>query len=185
MITFIYSAVLGGLDAPTGGQSQTNPHPILIRLSDNAVLPNRFRGEYRECFVIAAGYGDISSERAYLRTENLSCVRADGAGDGTGDRVGVRVVGPRGRPPAVCRPQGEQEQHSQGDRRGQRGLVHRRQDRHGGDPRLRQRAADAEGKLQSAPHCDRQNHGTSSIISSARISRNSSAGAGATGKWVG
>jgi conjugal transfer pilus assembly protein TraB len=28
--------------------------------------------------VIAAGYGDISSERAYLRTENLSCVRHDG-----------------------------------------------------------------------------------------------------------
>ncbi len=63
----------------TGGQAQSNPHPVLIRLSDNAVLPNRFRGEYRECFVIAAGYGDISSERAYLRTENLSCVRADGA----------------------------------------------------------------------------------------------------------
>jgi len=71
--------LLGGLDAPTGGQSQTNPHPVLIRLSDNSVLPNRMRGEYRECFVIAAGYGDISSERAYLRTESLSCVRADGA----------------------------------------------------------------------------------------------------------
>jgi conjugal transfer pilus assembly protein TraB len=43
------------------------------------VLPNRVRGDYRECFVIAAGYGDISSERAYLRTESLSCVRSDGA----------------------------------------------------------------------------------------------------------
>ena len=42
------------------------------------MLPNRFRGEYRECFVVAAGYGDISAERAYLRTENLSCVRTDG-----------------------------------------------------------------------------------------------------------
>src|SRR4030095_6422093 len=71
--------LLGGLDAPTGGQSQANPHPVLIRLSDNSVLPNQFRGEYRECFVIAAGYGDISSERAYLRTETLSCVRDDGS----------------------------------------------------------------------------------------------------------
>ena len=78
-VSFTRGVLLGGLDAPTGGQSQSNPHPVLIRLSDNAVLPNRFRGEYRECFVIAAGYGDISSERAYLRTENLSCVRADGA----------------------------------------------------------------------------------------------------------
>ncbi|MBP8267612.1 MAG: TraB/VirB10 family protein [Zoogloea sp.] len=78
-VSFTRGTLLGGLDAPTGGQSQANPHPVLIRLSDNSVLPNRFRGEYRECFVIAAGYGDISSERAYLRTESLSCVRADGA----------------------------------------------------------------------------------------------------------
>lgn len=78
-VSFTRGILLGGLDAPTGGQSQSNPHPVLIRLSDNSVLPNQFRGEYRECFVVAAGYGDISSERAYLRTESLSCVRADGA----------------------------------------------------------------------------------------------------------
>lgn len=77
-VSFTRGVLLGGLDAPTGGQSQTNPHPVLIRLSDNSVLPNRYRAEYRECFVIAAGYGDISSERAYLRTESLSCVRPDG-----------------------------------------------------------------------------------------------------------
>ena len=78
-VSFTRGILLGGLDAPTGGQAQSNPHPVLIRLSHNSVLPNRFRGEYRDCFVIAAGYGDISAERAYLRTENLSCVRADGA----------------------------------------------------------------------------------------------------------
>lgn len=78
-VSFTRGTLLGGLDAPTGGQSQSNPQPVLIQLSDNSVLPNQFRGEYRDCFVVAAGYGDISSERAYLRTENLSCVRADGA----------------------------------------------------------------------------------------------------------
>ncbi|MDO8775940.1 MAG: conjugal transfer protein TraB, partial [Burkholderiaceae bacterium] len=72
-VSFTRGTLLGGLDAPTGGQSQSNPHPVLIRLSDNSILPNRFRGEYRDCFVVAAGYGDISSERAYLRTESLSC----------------------------------------------------------------------------------------------------------------
>ena len=66
-VSFARGTLLGGLDAPTGGQSQSNPQPVLIRLSDNSVLPNRFRAAYRECFVIAAGYGDISSERAYLR----------------------------------------------------------------------------------------------------------------------
>ncbi len=78
-VSFTRGTLLGGLDAPTGGQSQSNPHPVLIRLSDNSVLPNGYRAEYRECFVIAAGYGDISSERAYLRTENMSCVREDGS----------------------------------------------------------------------------------------------------------
>ena len=78
-VSFTRGVLLGGLDAPTGGQSQSNPHPVLIRLSDNSVLPNRYRAEYRECFVVAAGYGDISSERAYLRTESLSCVRSDGS----------------------------------------------------------------------------------------------------------
>lgn len=78
-VSFTRGTLLGGLDAPTGGQSQSNPHPVLIRLASDSVLPNGFRGQYRECFVIAAGYGDISAERAYLRTESLSCVRNDGA----------------------------------------------------------------------------------------------------------
>lgn len=77
-VSFTKAVLLGGLDAPTGGQSQSNPHPVLLRLEDNAVLPNRFRGQVRECFVIGAGYGDLSSERAYIRTERLSCLRADG-----------------------------------------------------------------------------------------------------------
>lgn len=77
-VSFTRGTLLGGLDAPTGGQAQSNPHPVLIRLSDTSVLPNRHRADYRECFVIASGYGDISSERAYLRTGSLSCIRADG-----------------------------------------------------------------------------------------------------------
>ncbi|NUP85813.1 MAG: conjugal transfer protein TraB [Burkholderiaceae bacterium] len=77
-VSFTRAVLLGGLDAPTGGQSQSNPHPVLLRLEDNAMLPNRFRGQVRECLVIGAGYGDLSSERAYIRTERLSCVRHDG-----------------------------------------------------------------------------------------------------------
>jgi conjugal transfer pilus assembly protein TraB len=77
-VSFTHAVLLGGLDAPTGGQAQTNPQPVLLRLADHAFLPNRFRSAVKECFVIGAGYGDISAERAYIRTENLSCVRDDG-----------------------------------------------------------------------------------------------------------
>ena len=45
---------------------------------DNAVLPNQFRSSVKECFVVGAGYGDVSSERAYIRTESLSCITHDG-----------------------------------------------------------------------------------------------------------
>ena len=76
--SFFRVALLGGLDAPTGGQAQTNPHPVLMRAQDNAFLPNRYRFKVKECFVLGASYGDISAERAYIRLESLSCVRNDG-----------------------------------------------------------------------------------------------------------
>jgi len=75
---FTRAILLGGLDAPTGGQAQRNPQPVLLRLTDNAVLPNHFRSRIKECFVVGAGYGDVSSERAYIRTESLSCVTREG-----------------------------------------------------------------------------------------------------------
>jgi conjugal transfer pilus assembly protein TraB len=75
---FTRAVLLGGLDAPTGGQAQRNPQPILLRLADNAILPNQFRARVKECFIVGAGYGDVSSERAYIRTESLSCVTRDG-----------------------------------------------------------------------------------------------------------
>jgi conjugal transfer pilus assembly protein TraB len=76
--SFTRALLLGGLDAPTGGQAQRNPQPVLLRLLDHAVLPNQFRGRIKECFVVGAGYGDVSAERAYIRTESLSCVTRDG-----------------------------------------------------------------------------------------------------------
>jgi len=76
--SFTRALLLGGLDAPTGGQSQRNPQPVLLRLMDHAVLPNRFRAQVKECFVVGAGYGDVSAERAYIRTESLSCVTRQG-----------------------------------------------------------------------------------------------------------
>ncbi len=76
--SFLRSITLAGLDAPTGGQVQQNPHPIVFRITDYAQLPNRFRADYKECFVTGNGYGDISSERAYIRLDRLSCVTEQG-----------------------------------------------------------------------------------------------------------
>jgi len=76
--SFTRAVLLNGLDAPTGGQAQKDPQPVLLRLIDNAILPNEFRFAVKECFIVGAGYGDISSERAYIRTEALSCITHSG-----------------------------------------------------------------------------------------------------------
>ena len=76
--SFLRAITLAGLDAPTGGQVQQNPHPIVFRITDYAQLPNRFRADYKECFVTGNGYGDISSERAYIRLDRMSCVTEQG-----------------------------------------------------------------------------------------------------------
>lgn len=76
--TYIRGVVLHGIDAPTGGQSQQNPHPVLIQLADDAVLPNKFRSALKNCMITANGYGDIAAERAYIRTDRLSCIDEDG-----------------------------------------------------------------------------------------------------------
>lgn len=76
--SFVRGILLSGLDAPTGGRAQSQPHPVLIRIVDRAVLPNLFKADIRDCFVIGAGYGDLASERAYIRLEALSCVKKSG-----------------------------------------------------------------------------------------------------------
>lgn len=76
--TFMRVVLLAGLDAPTGGQAQNNPHPVLMRVLDPAQLPNRYMADMKDCVVTANGYGDISSERAYIRTDRLSCIDQKG-----------------------------------------------------------------------------------------------------------
>ena len=77
--TFFRVVLLGGVDAPTGGEAATaNPHPVLMRVADIAQLPNMHRLNIKECFVLGTAYGDISAERAYIRTERMSCVDPQG-----------------------------------------------------------------------------------------------------------
>lgn len=74
----ISGVFLNGIDAPTGKSSQKNPFPTLIRIQKDAILPNYYTADIRECFLLMSGYGDLSSERAFLRGETISCIRSDG-----------------------------------------------------------------------------------------------------------
>lgn len=70
--------LLNGMDAATNAVAQKNPVPALTRIKADAILPNFFVHDVKECFVLVAGYGSLSSERALMRTETLSCIRESG-----------------------------------------------------------------------------------------------------------
>ena len=85
--TFARAVLLNGVEAPTGGQANGNPMPLLMELTDKAVLPNRFRSDIQRCFVTANATGDLSSERVLIRLDRLSCL------DETGGAVDVKLTG--------------------------------------------------------------------------------------------
>jgi conjugal transfer pilus assembly protein TraB len=77
--TFSKVVLLSGVDAPSGSGASGNPVPVLFKVKDLSILPNRFRSDFRECFIIGSAKGDLKSERAYIRAETLSCVKRDGS----------------------------------------------------------------------------------------------------------
>lgn len=76
--SIISGVLLTGVDAPTGMQARRDPIPALMRIKHDAILPNRFGTDVKECFVLFGATGDLSTERALLRAETLSCIRHDG-----------------------------------------------------------------------------------------------------------
>jgi conjugal transfer pilus assembly protein TraB len=75
--TFVTGVLLTGVDAPTGKIASKDPVPVLARIKHDAILPNLYGADIRECFVIFGAVGDITSERAMMRSERISCVRND------------------------------------------------------------------------------------------------------------
>lgn len=76
--TILTGVLINGLDAPAHSRAKSEPTPALVRLKHQGILPNYFTADLRECFMITGGYGSLSTERAYLRAETLSCIRKDG-----------------------------------------------------------------------------------------------------------
>lgn len=76
--SFMEATLLSGMDAPTGEGAQGQPAPVIVRIKDLAVLPNKVKANLKGCFLIAEGYGNLSDERAHLRLTNLSCLSKKG-----------------------------------------------------------------------------------------------------------
>ncbi len=74
--TFVRAVVLGGADADASvnGQAKNNG-VMLFKLLQPGTLPNGQHSHLQGCFVTASSYGDISSERAYVVLDKLSCAQ--------------------------------------------------------------------------------------------------------------
>lgn len=75
--SFSSATMISGVEAFTGGTAQSQPQPIVVRIDENAVLPNAAKYQIKGCHVLASVWGDMSSERVYGRLATLTCVDAN------------------------------------------------------------------------------------------------------------
>ena len=85
--SFARARLLNGVEAPTGGQANGNPVPMLLEIKNPAFLPNRYRSDIKRCMVTANATGDLSSERVLVRLDRMSCIT------NTRGAIDVRVTG--------------------------------------------------------------------------------------------
>lgn len=93
--SFVTAVMLSGADASAAVNSQSNPEPMVFRLTANGTMPNHKKSHLKNCFVTAAVIGDISSERGKLRLERLSCTFPNG--ETVEQEVEGTVSGPDGK----------------------------------------------------------------------------------------
>ncbi|MFV2028663.1 TraB/VirB10 family protein [Neisseria sp. S1] len=72
-------ALLSGVNAPTNTNNDSkDPLPVLMQVRGTAILPNGYRSDLSNCFVLASTFGQYMDARAMMRTKTISCIRNDG-----------------------------------------------------------------------------------------------------------
>ncbi len=77
--SFATVVLMSGVDAPTGGMAEENPVPIILKVMDKGQLPNLTDSDIKDCHVVGAVVGNLSSERGNIRLERISCVLKNGS----------------------------------------------------------------------------------------------------------
>ena len=94
--SYAEAVVLAGADASAGVQSQGDPRPVLLRLTSPAygaaVDGTAETTDVEGCTITGAAYGDLSSEKVYVRLQTMAC-----AGEALGTVMNARVRVRRGR----------------------------------------------------------------------------------------
>jgi conjugal transfer pilus assembly protein TraB len=72
--SFVRVAMLNGVDAPTGGQVESDPLPITLHVLDTANLANKYKLNIKDCRFLAGAWGDLNSQRTMARLVNMTCI---------------------------------------------------------------------------------------------------------------
>lgn len=75
--TFVKVSLLSGVDASCGVTDTADPRPVLLRLNDDGNMPRAFKGDLKDCRILGAATGDLSSERVYIRARTLTCIERE------------------------------------------------------------------------------------------------------------
>ena len=70
---YVKGILLGGIAVSTSIGSSSEPVPVVIRITERGSLPKNFNIDLTHCKIMGSSYGDLSSERAIVRAEVLSC----------------------------------------------------------------------------------------------------------------
>ena len=76
--SFVKAQLASGVIAPTGGQGATDPVPALLRVTGLTQLPNFFKADIKNCFLLAETKGNLATETVNFRLKTLSCKKNDG-----------------------------------------------------------------------------------------------------------
>ena len=71
--------VIAGVDAAVGINSQSDPRPVLFRITGPAIAgvegDTKREIDLTGCTVTGASYGDLSSEKVYVRLQQMTCLQ--------------------------------------------------------------------------------------------------------------
>ena len=78
-VSVIVVSARTGVRAKTSGDGKGEPQPLLLRVTDLAVLPNRVKKNLKDCFVVANAVGDCPGSLRWLYLTTLALVVASTA----------------------------------------------------------------------------------------------------------
>lgn len=76
--TSVKALLVSSVDADCGVFSINDPIPVKLRVLDDGHLPKEIAVKLKGGIVIGSAYGNLSSERVYMRLERLTQVNSDG-----------------------------------------------------------------------------------------------------------